>query len=539
MNARALQLAAALTPLLLVASPAQAADAEVRIALDAPRHPISPLIYGSNHDVEGHRFLDARRLGGNRLTPYNWEADASNAGKDHRHQNDRWLTSNNWWRGDAGSAPDAQPGEPAAAIRRFHDASLERGAWSLVTVPLAGFVAADADGPVGEDQTAPSPRWSVTQADSGTPGAPDGGDRTVYADQQVHHLVEAYGPAGSDRGIEAYSLDNEPALWHRTHPRLHPGQVTVAELMEASIATARAIKSVDGEAEVFGPALWGITAYATLSKAEDWKDVQRSGGYDWFVDAYLAGMREASENSGVRLLDALDVHWYTEAPKGREWEGPEASRSARALYDPDHTEPNWVGEHFSRFLPLLPRLQASIDEHFPGTRIAITEYDWPMTGTVSGGIAQADALGAFGHHGVHFAAYHHYTAKKPDAYVGAAFNLYRDFDGEGGRFGSTSVPASVSGEAEVRAWAALDEGTDSLHLILLNHDSTEASVRLAVTAGPDDLRSFHFDAASPELRPLPTEPAVEDGGLRVALPATSATHLVLRGAGPAGSPLAP
>ena len=36
-------------------------------------------------------------------------------------------------------------------------------------------------------------------------------------------LVQKLGKA-DDGGIKFYSLDNEPALWPRTHPRVHPEQ---------------------------------------------------------------------------------------------------------------------------------------------------------------------------------------------------------------------------------------------------------------------------------------------------------------------------
>jgi hypothetical protein len=37
----------------------------------------------------------------------------------------------------------------------------------------------------------------------------------------VNLLVNKLGKA-SDGGIKFYSLDNEPALWPSTHPRIHP-----------------------------------------------------------------------------------------------------------------------------------------------------------------------------------------------------------------------------------------------------------------------------------------------------------------------------
>ena len=51
---------------------------------------ISPYIYGSNSSQITNRTFD--RSGGNRLTGYNWETNASNAGADWYHHSDYLLT---------------------------------------------------------------------------------------------------------------------------------------------------------------------------------------------------------------------------------------------------------------------------------------------------------------------------------------------------------------------------------------------------------------------------------------------------------------
>src|SRR5262245_29232419 len=51
---------------------------------------ISPYIYGSNSSNILNRTFD--RSGGNRLTGYNWETNASNAGADWYHHSDYLLT---------------------------------------------------------------------------------------------------------------------------------------------------------------------------------------------------------------------------------------------------------------------------------------------------------------------------------------------------------------------------------------------------------------------------------------------------------------
>src|ERR1041384_1542448 len=58
------------------------------------RASISPYIYGTNQDLTGTERWTARRLGGNRLTGYNWENNASNAGSDWQQSSDNFLCTN-------------------------------------------------------------------------------------------------------------------------------------------------------------------------------------------------------------------------------------------------------------------------------------------------------------------------------------------------------------------------------------------------------------------------------------------------------------
>ena len=53
---------------------------------------ISPYIYGINGDLTGDYSNNTLlRSGGNRLTAYNWENNASNAGSDWYFQNDNLM----------------------------------------------------------------------------------------------------------------------------------------------------------------------------------------------------------------------------------------------------------------------------------------------------------------------------------------------------------------------------------------------------------------------------------------------------------------
>ncbi|MEM1166517.1 MAG: glycoside hydrolase family 44 protein [Planctomycetota bacterium] len=506
----------------------------VRFTVDPTREigPISPWIYGSNHDVDAHRIDTARRLGGNRLSTFNWETGASNAGRDYTHSSDLWLVAEqplDWWGiNHTEPEPDATPG---AVLTTFHDESLARGSMSLIQVPMLGLVAADAHGPVAEHEAAPSPRWAPARA---TPAQDNVNTNTVSALEMIQWLVNQYGPADAHQGVRAYGLGNEPGLWHETHPRARATPITCRELLDTSIEFASAIKRADPSAEVYGPALWGFGSMNNLHGAADWPALHREHAYDWFVDAYLDTMRLHSERAGTRLLDAFDIHWYPQptAPEARE---TAAMAGPRSLYDESYTEPTWIGEHFPRFLPILPRLQQSIERYFPGTKIVIGEYDWDLGGTIAGGLAQADALGAFGRHGVHAAFYHHFTHNRPDAFIGAAFELYRSTDTTTPHFGDIALEITppITSNGNISAYSSKSSTHDTLHIIVVDRRPTGTDIEIEIAAHhvgtPDgvSIDAWILDAAAPAVRHLTPPPTLTDHTITFESPGRAAVHLII------------
>ena len=86
-----------------------------------------------------------------------------------------------------------------------------------------------------------------------------------------------------------------------------PSPVAYAELLQDSIEYAEAVKSVEPNCLVFGPASYGWLGYTSLQNAPD------AAGRN-FLDYYLQQMQQASATAGERLLDVLDLHFYTSTP---------------------------------------------------------------------------------------------------------------------------------------------------------------------------------------------------------------------------------
>lgn len=488
----------------------------VTVDLSAPGKPISPLIYGVNQTGEKtwlrSTHATAIRQGGNRWSAYNWETNASSAGSDWRHSSDGYLSNS------------AEPAEPV--LRWAREAAALGIPYRLATLQLMGYAAADRLGTVRESEAAPSARWVEVLPDGGDPARaePDLTDGRVYLDEFVGRLIAQLGDSSSPEGIRGYSLDNEPALWEHTHVRAHPGTLSVDELLEKSVAAARMVKRLDPGAEVFGPALYGYTAYDHLSDEQEWKRIRRANGYRWFLDCYLDRMREAGEEAGVRLLDVLDIHYYSESARVS---AEDRVQAARTLTEPGFYENSWIGQWCRQNLPLLPTVQASIDRYYPGTKLAISEYNFGGDGDPSGAIVQVEALGAFADAGVYFAA-----LWGGEGFIVAGLNLYTNYDGQGARFAPVLLPSETSDIAVTGAWAAADEDRSRLTVALTNKsEDDDACVTLDLRGAERDyprVRVWGIEGASPVVRELPGAAESADGVLRVTLPPWCAALVELR-----------
>jgi hypothetical protein len=513
----------------------------VQISVDtgSGRMPISPYVYGTDQDLPGVTAPGARRFGGNRLTGYNWETNASNAGTDYLNESDNYLVS---------QLPADEQGTPAIALTSFHDQSLAVGTpYTILTLQMAGYVAADENGPVTAAETAPSSRWKLVQ--NNKPGgayttSPDPAGANVYMDELLNLIVTRYGPATGTTGVKGYDLDNEPSLWPSTHPYLHPAQTTCAEILAKSAALGATIKRMDPGAEVLGGVFYGSEAYFTFQNAPDWPALQNSTGYRWFIDYFLDQMSQASSAAGMRLLDVLDLHRYSDENVGGT--GPDVAitnqtdfsdtatnmdrvQAPRVLWDKTYVENSWVQQYDSQFLPWIPNLQSSISARYPGTKLSFSEYSYGGESDISGGIAQADVLGIYGKFGVYLGCVWILHGTPPPVYTAAAFNLYLNYDGQGGRFGDTSVLAADSDTVNTSAYASVDSA-GSLHVVVLNKSFTQSADLSFTIAGPAPFagaKVYAFDGGGPAITARAPATVASNQAAYVLAPLTAA-HFVFQ-----------
>ncbi len=494
---------------------------------------ISPYIYGVNNGADLNSVsAKSIRLGGNRMSAYNWENNMSNAGSDYYHTSDMYLIT------DIPDEFKRVPGGPALALSS--EAQTHNIPYTLLTLQMLGYVTSSKRGRVTAENSAPSDYWVEVRnrKDSELSLEPDKNDGAVYTDEYLNYLSDKIGKSDSATGIKAFALDNEPALWKHTHSLVQHGDLSCSELIVKSAELASVVKEADPGAEVFGPSLFGYSAFDSFAGAPDWQKLKADNGYRWFIDYYLDEMKKAGNSSGKRLLDVLDIHYYTEA-KGEcgerscshyDNDGCIKARldSVRSLYDENYRENSWITDTGAEFLPLLPNIQQSIDKYYPGTKLAFTEYNFGGGDHISGAVAEADMLRIFAEYGVYFAAIWSFENNQ---YQLSAINMFTNYDGNGSGFGDTLVKSEYE-NGDISVYSSTDSENDgTVKIIVTNrslYDDTPVEISISSDNAYENAEVYSLYGDSAEIRAMPAVEKIEVNGFGYVIPPLSVTEFVVK-----------
>ncbi len=517
----------------------------LHIDVGAARHAISEDIYGMNFADEQTAAalrLPVRRRGGNSTSRYNWQNDTYNTGSD-------WYFENI---PDDSADPSKLPDGSAADL--FVEQDRRTGTRSLLTAPLIGWVAKrrlathpyDCGFAVSkygaQHSTDPwDPNCGSGTRNGGT--AITGNDPTdtsvaivpTFLAGWVAHLTAKYG-AASAGGVAFWDLDNEPMLWNSTHRDVHPSPVSYDELRDQTYAYAAAIKAADGSAMTLGPVLWGWCAYlySALDGCSAGTDYQTHGN-TYFVPWYLQQMAAYETQHGVRVLDYLDLHYYPQASGVALSSAGSAAtqalrlRSTRSLWDPSYVDESWVSDTQAGGVAvrLIPRMKDWVTAAYPGTKTAISEYNWGALDDINGALAQTDVLGIFGREGLDLATlWGPPTLDQPGAF---AFRIFRNYDGAGNGFGGVSVAATSSDQDVLSVYAAERASDGVVTIVVINKgaDSQTSAVSLAGFLPAASAAVYRYDATNLSAIVRQADQAVTAAGFSATFPANSVTLLVL------------
>jgi len=460
----------------------------------ANQHAISPYIYGmnfANQSLANELGLPVNRWGGNATSRYNWQNDISNHASDWYFENIKESNTNE------------------SAVNRFIEQNQGTNTETLLTVPLIGYVSNNDDTACGFSIAAYG-----AQTDNDWEWRPDCGNgistaagnpfitgndplstsvviTQSFVSDWANYLVGSYGDS-SNGGVRFYNLDNEPGLWHETHRDVHPDHLLYQELVDLTYDYAAAIKAVDSGAQILGPVQDGWARYFYASYTDDPDTVAQNDrdahGGKPFVQWYLEQLKDYEDTNSVRLIDYFDLHYYPQAPgvslspAGNSTTQALRLRSTRALWDPTYVDESWIAntEEGNIAIQLIPRMQDWVDTYYPGTKLAISEYNWGALDHINGALAQADVLGIFGREGLDLATLWDppITNTQPGF---LAFRMYLNYDGAGSTFGETSVSATSTDQSQLAIYAATRSGDGALTLMIINKTSSSLTSNVTLT----------------------------------------------------------
>ncbi|EJF60741.1 hypothetical protein DICSQDRAFT_147722 [Dichomitus squalens LYAD-421 SS1] len=447
--------------------------------------PISSDIYGVNFPADAN-YIDTlgitlSRWGGNAVTAYNYEGDFTNAGND-------------WYFENRISSPTFEP---------WHDMVKGAGSKSIVTVPALDWVAKD-------DTSYSYPKSLYPDQASFDPYNPDAGDgawpngtqfgtappqTNVYKEWNVTNQIAWLNFMSIKPDI--ITVDNEIEIASSTHEDMHPAPMDYDEELSRVLSTANAAKNTLPDVLVAAPSTCAWWYYWT--SVVGYTDNAAHDNID-FLPWFLTQMKDAESTYGNRLLDYLDIHYYF----GADTSGTDAAtqalklRMTRSLWDPSYIDESYIGTSVPpqwhqpnpNAVWLIPRMQALIEQNYPGTKLSVSEWSAPDN-DVTGGLVTADALGIFGAFGLDAATYWGQPAITDGPAL--AYWLYR---GAGVPFGSSSVQVTLS-QNNTDTLGVYASSTDSKNvaLVIINKDTQPLALDVAnLPTGEYTLKHFGGNA---------------------------------------------
>lgn len=525
-----------------LAAPATAAGPALSVDVNDQTHAINPYIYGMNawqllNSAGKAANISIDRWGGDATSRYNYLLDATNSASDWYFENQAGLPGGSQ---DNSSFNAQVTNDKTIGARTL--TTLPVNGWVAKDTTSCSFPTATYPGQQKVDTGRGCGNGVYPQGTQGCSNSAGcditGNDPTVtsttvngatWATNWVGYLVTKFGTAANG-GVAVYDLDNEPSWWDAVHRDVHPKPFTYDEVTNNGLAVAKAVKAADPTAEVSGPVMdfWWNYFYSKKDVEAGWgagpcyspwsnpADRTAHGGVP-LIEYYLQQFKAAqdSDPNHTRFLDYLDLHTYF-APQfplnsgnglafstaGDTAEQQERLDSTRVFWDSTYTDPDTKNQSFPQpnyltdsnytssctvpaMAPQIIRLAKQwIANDYPGTKLAITEYNWGGQESINGALAQADILGIFGREGLDIGTL--WGAPDPVKQLPGlmAFEVFRNYDGSGARFGDMAISSSSVDQGKLSVYGALRTGDNTVTLVVINKTYGDLTSTLTVNHLP-------------------------------------------------------
>jgi hypothetical protein len=176
-------------------------------------------------------------------------------------------------------------------------------------------------------------------------------------------------------------------------------------------------------------------------------------------------------------------------------------------------------------------MQGWVAANYPGTKLAIDEYNWGGLESINGALAQADILGIFGYYGLDLGTFWPTTNPSPTQLPGlTAFTIYRNYDGNNSTFGDTALNSTSANQAQLSVYGALRTADQMVTVVVINktYGALTSTLTLANVAPNGTASVFQFSSANlAQIVPQPNLTVSATSTLTTTFPAQSITMIVV------------
>lgn len=502
-------------------APTWSSFVQVNVDAGSKGYPISPYIYGhafaSAKDMTALR-IPSNRWGGNAETAYNPFKNVTNAGND-------WFFEN---RNDDG-APN------------FLRQAKSKNVKSFFSAPALDWVSKDSTS--CSFPKSKFPNQESFDPYNGVCGNGKNGGVELKADPTTAY--ESWTPArlqswlatlpGLGLAPTFIAADNEMDIAASTHRDMHPEKATYAELLRRVQQTSDALRAIPGLSATKFAAPSSCCWYFYWNSDAGDGDRLAHGGTD-FIVWFLQQMKAFSQLKGNRRLDYLDIHYYPNGVFNSDSSAATRAqrlRMTRTLWDPSFKDEGWIGRDGQwstrqpnpNFIYLIPRFRSLIAQNYPGTMLAINEWNFGAESDISGGLAVVDVLGIFAREKLDMA--HYWTSPSEGSAAWLGFWVVR-----GGVVPFGNVYAPVSFPLVKPDWnfagVYAARGSGKLTLLIVNkHSSSYQVYKLGANVLPGKY-SVKFFGERIGLRAQQLDMCVKAGDY-LHVPAYTAVHMAYVG----------
>lgn len=518
---------------------------EITVDANLGRIPISPYIYGKNNSLSSNPsspvsaplwnlYRDAgvkmfRENGGNNATKYNWR---------------RKLSSHpDWYNNVYAHDWDYE------AMSLQNNLTDVKGMWAF---QLIGFTASNTNNNFDDWGYNNSQWWSGVHqnlAGGGTVNPSGGsealvdGDPELYlmqwpADSTVGILDQWFGTGGlglDEEMFEYWSMDNEVEIWNGTHDDIMPEQISADSFMQLYFDVAKKAREKFPSIKLVGPVPCNEWQWYNWDNS---KIDYASNSYTW-LEYFIKRIGEEQNSSGVKLLDALDIHFYP-----GDTDPEHILQFHRVWFDTTYDYPGangvkcsgpgaWDNSITKEYI--FVRCRDWLEEHigtYHGVTFSVSEIGIQEDDPNIAAVWYASNLGVFADNGVEL-----FTPWYWEVGMWEILHLFS-------RYAKKNRVSSVSDlEEYVSAYSSVNTEADSLTVILVNRslsNNEDVNVTLdnfSVDAGTHTSLLLH-DLPSGETFESHTSNALVSGTVNannnsfsITLPALSVTAVLLSGEG--------